>query len=351
MSSHPDDPGDPPLGVLRDVFAAAPSAMVLVAADGRIRLANQAAASLFGYAPGELHGLGIEVLVPPHYRDLHPLWRRKYGERPTSRAMGAGRDLFGVRKDGREVPIEIGLNPIDADGEPLVLAAVIDISHRVRSEAALRTALHEKETLLREIHHRVKNNMQVVSSMLGLQTRYVDDAAFRASLDECRGRVRSMALIHEKLYRSDSLATIDFGAYAGELARMLVQAMAPDGNVRLRAACAPLALPIDLAVPAGLILNELLTNALKHGFADGRPGDLHVTVRDDGPHGAALIVADDGRGLPPAFDPASDHTLGLRIVRSLLRQLDGALHVADDGRAAFTVTFPLATAATTSLTP
>lgn len=323
----------------RVIFEAAPSAMVLVGRDGRIGLLNQQAEALFGYARGELLGQPVEMLVPARFRAQHPAERDRFFAEPSVRAMGAGRDLFGVRKDGVEVPIEIGLNPVRTSEGTFVLAAIIDITQRQRSEGLLRASLTEKETLLREIHHRVKNNMQVVSSMLSLQASYVEEPRFREMFATCEERVRAMALIHEKLYGADNLATIDFGDYVHDLARILVGSYARQREaIHLDVRTEPISLDIRIAIPLGLILNELVTNALKHAFA-GRGKRLLVELgaSPDGKH--RLVVADDGVGLPAGFDPDHAPTLGLRMVRGLVQQIDGELLVESPPGTKFEIVF------------
>jgi two-component system, sensor histidine kinase PdtaS len=312
---------------LGQIFDASPSAMLLVSAGGQIRLANVQAERLFGYRRGELIGTSVERLVPERFRAHHPAQRNGYFADPVARAMGEGRDLFGLRADGSEVPIEIGLNPIDAGEGTFVLVAIIDISARKRSEAMLRASLAEKETLLREIHHRVKNNMQVVSSLLNLQLSAIDEPRYRGLFEECQTRVRTMALIHEKLYSADNLALLDGADYVRSLVQMLFRTYQPAGvQVQLDLQVDAVQLTIQTAIPVGLILHELVTNAMKHAFVDRQHGRLRVLLTQSGDRGQ-LEVADDGRGLPPELEPARSRGLGFRMIGSLVRQLDGSLVV------------------------
>ncbi|MCA8964816.1 MAG: PAS domain S-box protein [Planctomycetes bacterium] len=329
MPIEGNGPGDGAVGsgdLLRHVFDAAPSAMLLVDRGGSIRLANRHCLDLFGYLHEQLVGEPVEVLVPERFRERHPERRDGYFGMPAVRAMGAGRDLYGRRRDGSEVPIEIGLNPLHATGELFVVASIIDITQRKIGEDRLRASLAEKETLLREIHHRVKNNMQVVSSMLNLQTNTIDEPRYRAMFEECQARVHAMAMIHEKLYASDNLAALDGGDYVADLARMLVRSYARRASqVDLQVDAEALGLDIQTAIPIGLILNEFVTNALKHAFPAGR-GMIRVGLHDVGDDRAALEVRDDGAGIGDAIDYEQSRGLGLRLVRGLVRQLDGTLH-------------------------
>lgn len=325
--------------MLGQIFDASPSAKLLVSATGAVCLANVQAERLFGYSRGTLVGMSVELLLPVRFRQQHPAQREGYFRDPVARAMGEGRDLFGLRADGAEVPIEIGLSPIRADEGTFVLVAVIDITARKRSEAMLLASLAEKETLLREIHHRVKNNMQVVSSLLSLQLSSIEEPRYRALFEECQTRVRTMALIHEKLYSADNLALLDGADYVRSLVQMLYRTYQPGGvQVRLELDVVPLELTIQTAIPVGLILHELVTNAMKHAFVGRERGMLRVTLSQAGELGR-IEVADDGRGLPPELEPQRSRGLGFRMIGSLVRQLDGSLELHRDGGSRIVVQF------------
>lgn len=324
---------------LGQVFDASPSGMLLVSAEGLVRLANREAERLFRFERGGLIGRSVESLVPERYRAGHPEQRLGYFRAPAARAMGAGRDLFGLRRDGTEVPIEIGLSPIRAGDFTFVLAAVIDISQRKRAEDLLRASLAEKETLLREIHHRVKNNMQVVSSLLNLQRGSIDDDRYRALFEECQTRVQTMALIHEKLYAAGNLAALDAADYLNSLTQMLLRTYLPSvSQVRVDLEFAPLRLNLQTAIPVGLILHELLTNALKHAFAGATKGKMTVRLESLGDR-ARLEVADDGPGLPADVDVQNSRGLGFRLIGALARQLGGELRVERGTGSRFSIDF------------
>ncbi len=216
-----------------------------------------------------------------------------------------------------------------------------DITERKQVEAALQVALADKVVLLKEIHHRVKNNLQIVSSLLNLQANRIASSDAKSALLDMRGRVGSMALIHEHLYRSDNLAAVDLAAYLRSLCTQLVRSSAAtSGTIRLQMDLAPGLLGIDKAIPCGLLVNELVTNALKHAYPDGRCGVLCVGLQplEGGPvwH---LRVADDGVGLPPGFDLAHLTSLGLKVVGDLARQLGGRLEIGAGPGAVFEVEF------------
>jgi len=209
---------------------------------------------------------------------------------------------------------------------------------RLRAERSILASLREKEVLLKEIHHRVKNNMQIVSSLLSLQAREVTDPAVLELLAQSRGRILSMALVHEDLYQTGNLAQVDFRRYLGRLAERVRSGAAGSGGARLELELDELALPVDQAIPLGLLCNELLTNAFKHAFPGGGPGLVRVTLANQA--GAVLLeVRDNGVGLPPDFSPQAGTTLGMHLVWGLAEQLRGEITAASERGAVFTLRF------------
>ena len=184
----------------------------------------------------------------------------------------------------------------------------MDITDRKRAEDQLKDSLREKEVLLREVHHRVKNNLQVISSLLSLQAGFIEDPKGQAMFADCRYRIHSMALIYQNLCQSESMAQIDFGAYLQALARDLFRAYAVDGErIRLTASVDHIPLTIDTAVPCALLAHELVSNCLKHAFPHGQAGHIWVTFGREPDGKLQLRVCDNGVGLPDAVAP---HTVG-----------------------------------------
>lgn len=217
----------------------------------------------------------------------------------------------------------------DLDGRVVGMASIgEDVTLRRQAAAELVASLRDKEVLLKEIHHRVKNNLQVISSLLNLQSRAVTDPDALELLRDSQSRVRSMALVHEKLYGSSDLARIDFAEYAQSLTAQLLRTYAQQADsVALHIQADGCWLDIDTAVPCGLILNELVSNALKHAFPGGRPGEIRVALRQAGLGRFVLQVDDDGVGLPPDLDIDHSPSLGLQLVHTLADQIGGALSV------------------------
>ena len=216
-----------------------------------------------------------------------------------------------------------------------------DITERRQTEAALRQALAEQSALLKEVHHRVKNNLQIMHSLLRLEAGRSDSAATQTVLRDMRGRIQSMALLHESLYRSGSFSGVDLGDYLRQVATQAFRALqAQAGAVRLRLDLGSVRLALDQALPCGLLVNELIGNSLKHGFPDGLSGELRVSLQalDDGTT-LLLQVSDDGVGLPPDFAARQGQSLGLQLVADLAQQLDGRLDIGPVPAAHFSLCF------------
>jgi len=312
----------------RGLLEAAPDGIVVVDAKGTIVIVNTQTERMFGYAREELLGQPIEILVPDRFRPAHNADRDAYLHDPRTRPMGAGRALTGRMKDGTEFPVEISLSPLRTDNENLVMSIVRDISERRRAEEVIRASLREKEALLKEIHHRVKNNLQVTSSLLRLQAGSIDDPHVREMFGETQARIRSMALVHEKLYQSMNLSEIDFSDYIRSLAALLFQSFAANENrIGFDVTGGSVLLSIETAVPCGLIVNEILSNALKHAFPGTRHGRIHVHLENTDHEERILTINDDGIGLPEGLDIERTETLGLRLVRALVQQIDGTMTV------------------------
>ncbi len=211
---------------------------------------------------------------------------------------------------------------------------------RTAAEAALRASLSEKEVLLKEVHHRVKNNMQIVSSLLNHQARLVRDPQVLGIFKESQNRIRSIALVHEKLYRSADFSRIDFAGYILALVPHLVQTASPEREqVRFVPALEPTEVTITTAVPLGLIVNELVMNALQHAFPDGRRGEVRVEIGRAADGRTRLVVADDGVGLPAGFDIRSAESLGLQIISMLVGQINGEISFGAGPGARFEILF------------
>jgi PAS domain S-box-containing protein len=295
---------------------------------------------IYGYEPGEImpdHGFLVET--------MHPKSRDAFLG-AVDAALKAGRpfemDYTFFRRDGSQAIIQtIGQVIYDHNGAPVrMVGTAQDITERKRAEEQIHASLLEKEILLKEVHHRVKNNLQVVASMLRLQSNYLEDQKARAMFEDSQRRVESMSLIHEKLYRSKDLAKIDFREYVGDLVGNVTRLnVGGSGRTEIRADIGEVMLDVNKAIPCGLIINELVSNALRHAFPGGREGEVVVSMLSDGRGSVSLVVSDNGAGFPEHLDFRNTKSLGMQLVVSLVNQLEGTIELDKREGTAFHITF------------
>jgi len=230
---------------------------------------------------------------------------------------------------------------LEAMVEERTRSLIQEVNDRKAVEAALRATLSEKTVLLKEVHHRVKNNLQIVSSLLSLQAMRCEEERMAAPLQDSQSRIRAMAMVHEKLYRSPDLARIDLSSYLSELTNFLIQTFCPPTlRVTPEIDCEDFHLTVESAIPCGLIINELVTNALKHAFKGRSTGALRLRVRQE-PDETLIEVRDDGVGLPPGLDLNNPPSLGLQLILNLARQLGGGVRTdSSAGGVSFRLRFP-----------
>jgi PAS domain S-box-containing protein len=310
-------------------------------ASNRIMACNPAFARMFATTPEDVAGSPILSVYAPSEHD------HVYQCILEADRIGQVRyETLMQRKDGSIFPVQMDLVSVrDAEANVLYRVATLqDITERNQAMKALSDSLEEKVALLKEVHHRVKNNLQVVASLLGLQAGRSDNQQVVDVLQDTRNRVRSMALLHETLYRSGNLARINFATYLKDLCGQLLLSSGPVASrVTLEYHVAQIGLPLEQAVPCGLIVSELVSNALKHGFPGKHTGRIVVGLDPTGEQTLILSVRDEGVGLTSNFDSASTSTLGMQLVSGLAGQLGGQLE--EDASwgpgAAFRVVFPV----------
>ena len=227
---------------------------------------------------------------------------------------------------------------IDNGNISYILAIGSDITQRKIAENEIKSSLIEKNTLLQEIHHRVKNNMQIVSSLLNLQIKYVDDGKAVDVLKESQNRIKSMAMIHDKLYMSEDLTRINILEYIKSLVSNLFYSYNIDDSIKPILKIETLSLNMETAVPCGLIISELVSNSLKYAFPDGKVGEIYVSLRSSEDN-YELIISDNGIGLPEEFDIKNTKTLGLMLVNSLTEQIDGKISIKRDNGTKYLIVF------------
>ena len=305
------------------------SVMVLDAQNRLVDL-NPAAQHLIGHTLPEAIGQPVKQVWPD--------WPGQI-ERPRDMAE-VGKELVLGQEDEQRT-YDVRISPlVDWRGHLVSLVVVLrEITERVRAEEQIKASLKEKEVLLKEIHHRVKNNLQVISSLLYLQSKSSKDEEALAMFQESRNRVRSMALVHERLYQSQDLARVDFAEYVRSLANHLFRSYGVNTNViRLKINSDDVLLGVDTAIPCGLIINELVSNCLKHAFLEGREGEVRIEFRsDDGE--CTLMVSDNGVGFPKDLNFRDTGSLGLQLVNTLVHQLEGTIELDRSSGTAFKITF------------
>jgi len=215
-----------------------------------------------------------------------------------------------------------------------------EINERKKAEEELRSALTEKEILTKEVHHRVKNNLQIITTLLDLQFDNINDEQAIRALRESQDRIMAMALVHEKMYQTTAIACIDFGGYMESLTSHLYNSYGADPErISLKIEGGNVALAIDEAIPCGLIINELLSNSLRHAFPEGRKGNITIRSQADDQGVVTLTFADDGVGLPPGMDFRDTKTMGLQLVNMLTKQLQGEVLFLKEEGTAFIIRF------------
>jgi PAS domain S-box-containing protein len=306
---------------------------------GNITFFNESACRILGYSSDELQGMNNRNYTSPETaKRIYKIFSNIY-------QTGNPADLEDyeiLRKDGSVRILEMSATLLrEAEGHPIGFRGVFrDVTDRKKAEKMIRQSLREKEVMLQEIHHRVKNNMQVISSMLSLQSRHIKDKNALELFKDSQNRVRSMSLVHEKLYMSENLGRIDCHEYVRSLTNYLSQIYCIDPNIiKFRFNIDEVFFGIETATPFGLLVNELVSNALKHAFPEGKEGAITINLHKDGEGDYALVVSDDGIGIPDHIDFRNTETLGLQLVSTLADQLDAAIELHRSGGTSFEINF------------
>ena len=306
--------------VTETVFAG----IVIVDQQNRLIYVNTSFADMVDYTKDELLGMDLfELTDRTDFEAYLNIQAAEVEDQPNYESIA-------YRKDGSVLNVLVASADLPSKDRLFAgtLYAFIDITDRIEAEERIRTSLEEKEVLLKEVHHRVKNNLQVVSSLLYLQSEKLSDNYGRSMLRESQNRVKSMALVHERLYQSEDLARINFADYIRNLGAHLFHSYGLDpGKVSMNLDIEEIYLSIEIAIPCGLIINELVSNALKHAFPMERAGEITIHFSKDREMTYTLIISDNGIGLPDDIELASTESMGLHLVNTLTRQLDATLTV------------------------
>jgi PAS domain S-box-containing protein len=299
---------------------------IAVITDKKIVFANKASCKLLGATNiDQILGKDIFSFVHP---DSMEIAKNRFHEVYVKRNLQDFAEEKIITFDGSVKDIEVGDVPIIYDNQPAVQLVIRDITERKKLEMQLKNSLEEKDLMMKEIHHRVKNNLMVIQSLLHLQSRYIKDKDALNIFKDSQNRAKSMALIHQRLYQSDNLKRIDFGEYIHSLATDLFHTInfSNTKSINLDIDVENLMLDVNTSIPLGLILNELLTNSLKHAFPHNKKGTILVKFYSDGSK-FHLIVSDDGVGIPEGLDYTQSDSLGLRLVNNLSKQIDAEMEV------------------------
>ena len=304
---------------LRAVLDAMPGFVCWVCSDGKYLGVNQYMANTFNLSPDAFVGQELSFLQnSPEFAQFMSQF--------LADSVPTGHHVVEAQVNGSTRHYLIAAQKYHQDS--LAVSVGIDITERKLAEAQIQASLREKEVLLQEIHHRVKNNLQVISSLLDLQSQQLEESAMLEVFRESQNRVKSMALVHEKLYQSKNFAKINFAEYTESLVKYLFKAYElHSGNITLELYIDEVTLNIDTAIPCGLIINELVSNALKYAFPDNRAGTISISLHSGANHHFTLIIKDDGVGLPRDWDFKNAKSLGLQLVKVLTKQLKGTIEI------------------------
>lgn len=311
----------------RAIYDQAYIGIARIAKMGRFLLVNERLCSMLDYTAEELYKktfyeLGVQEEVEASLVDWDHLL--------SGKIKNFSREQSYVRKDGNLLSANVTVSLVrDSNDNPNYFVAVFeDITERKEYESQLEESIKEKEVLLKEVHHRVKNNMQVISSMLNLQSSYIDDETALSILRESQDRIKSMSFVHESLYQSNTLSEVNFSEYIENIARNLFHSYGrPEGGLSLDFDLEEIYLNLDTSIPCGLIINEIVSNSLKYAFEGREQGRIFIVFSRESDGRLKLIVGDDGIGLPDNFDIDTAESLGLQLVTTLITQISGELEI------------------------
>jgi PAS domain S-box-containing protein len=284
---------------------------------------------ILGYDKDALIGKEpLSIIYPP---DMLKLREEKVTAKFQIRVYNSGKNL--VWMEGTSYVI-------NTKGENFFVGIGRDITERKLSEKIISDSLKEKETLLKEIHHRVKNNLQIISSLLKLQSNFVHDKKDKSILIDSQNRIKTMALIHQSLYKSDSLSKIDFNEYLKNLTANLIQINREKAHsLKLHLDAENIFFNIETAIPCGLLINELFTNCVKHAFPNGESGYIKISMTEEEENNYTLTIKDNGIGLPAGFNIEEAPTMGAQLISTLIQQIDGNLNILNHDGSTFVIKF------------
>lgn len=308
--------------MFEQLFRNSPLGIAMLDRNSRILQVNHSFEALFGYTESEIRGEDLDELIVPE-DGLNQA--RSFSDSKETFSFTTKRKT----KSGELIDVYIYGVPVVLDGETIAIYGIyMDVTEQINAENKVRQSLEEKEVLLAEIHHRVKNNLAVITGLLELQYHNLENEEAKSALRDSQMRINSMALIHEKLYQNETLSNIDFGVYIEELVNVIVKThVRSDSKISVDIETDAVDLPITKAIPCGLVINEIVTNSLKYAFTEEIEDpriSMSLTKEDNR---AIIQISDNGVGLPKPFEEIGSNSLGTLLIKTLTSQLDADLNV------------------------
>lgn len=318
----------------RTIFETVPDSLFIANFDGKTVEANPAACKQYRYSREELINIHSNQLISPEDQDHLPEFIKALKE--SGKFQG---ETVDVRKDGTTFNTEVHGAVIHYKGHPHMLAIIRDITKRIQMETQLKASLQEKETLMKEILHRTKNNMNTIISLLKLQSFRIMDKKILMMFDDIKNRILSMLLVQQQLYQTKQFVNLDLKDYLKNLSNTIYKNLNINSeNISLKFNLVPITVSPDTAIPCGLILNELLTNAFKYAFPDGRHGEITISLTGENKD-IKLTISDNGIGIPHDLNIKTINSLGLQLINSFVIQIDGSYELSRENGTTWTIRF------------
>lgn len=322
--------------LFRKLFLKAPGAMVMIDTENRVQKVNKSFEELFGYTEEELLNEDIdEIIVGEEDDQIVPRMPDEGFEEDKFYT-----DIIRYTKEGEKLNLLLGAIPVYLDDDPIAgFGIYVDITEQKKYQEQLKQSVKEKQVLLEEIHHRVKNNLAIISGMLQLQAFEAENQEIRNALNDGQLRIQSIGIVHELLYQSENFVDISFEEYISKLIETIKKTLPFNHqHIDVKVDTGDVLLDINQAIPTAILINELVTNAYKHAFDDDQPGTIEILLREIGQE-ISVIVRDDGKGLPEDFLVEDHASIGMNLIETLTNQLEGELSYTSDKGAEFKVVF------------
>jgi len=313
----------------RKITSSAYDTIIMMDNEGEISFWNEAAERMFGRSREEVVGKDLhKLIVPERYYDAFQKGMKGFRQDGTGLIINKSLVLPGLRRDGTEFFADHSFSSVKLRGKWHAISIIRDITERRRAEEQIKAALKEKEVLLAEVHHRVKNNLQIISSLLDMSSMQTQNQETIELFAESRNRVEAMSLIHSQLYESERFNEIDMERHIHELSENLLRIYSKEKTITLDIKSSNVYLPVTLAVPCALVLNELISNSLKHAYIDGQQGVISISMQQSNDGATLVKIKDDGVGISEEIDIEKTNSLGLKLVRNIVnKQLNGTMKI------------------------